>query len=258
MAHLVLPNGKGHGWKPDTPDPVNDKLMRSARPRVAVNAPVYLDRACIPPVRDQGDLGSCTGFGTTGALMYKLRRQGRDAQLSPLFAYYQARVIEASVTEDAGAEIRDAIKGAAHEGVALEKCWPYKPAKFAKTPTRTAVRSALAHQAVHYYRCLSVDDVLQALANDMPVVFGFTCYSSLNQAASNGGHVPIPARGEKVEGGHCIWAYGGDTVHSEFECQNSWGDWTPDGRLFIPFEFIERGMADDAWAVDHEQRGGGD
>lgn len=249
MAHLVLPNGKGHGWKPDTPD-YRDKLMRGARPRIAVTGPVALKSEYLPAVRDQGQLGSCTGHGVTGGLMYKLRERGRAVELSALYAYYQGRVLEASVDEDAGAEIRDVVKAAAKQGVSTLACWPYRIERFAKKPTKTADRTAQSHQVkVGYYRCLTVDDIVQALAQGMPVVGGFSCFSNLD--ANGNGHIPMPAG--VLEGGHCVWFVGADPHTRELKFQNSWAaDWGEHGYGYLPFDYLAKGLADDFWAIDHE------
>jgi C1A family cysteine protease len=258
MAHLVLPNSHGHGWKPDTPDYRDHYLSTLIKAPKRITGPVALKAEFLPPVRDQGQLGSCTGFGATGALMYKLRERKREVQLSALYAYYQARVVEGSVAEDAGAEIRDVIKQAAKVGVALEKCWPYNSRKFSKTPTKTATNSAQAHQVARYYRCddpsggdraKTVEMILSALVSDLPVVFGFACYANLDDGRD--GHIPMP-RGA-LEGGHCVWIVGADPATREFKFQNSWAaDWGDKGYGYLPFDYVIRGLADDAWAIDHE------
>jgi C1A family cysteine protease len=250
MAKLVLPNGRGHGWKPDTPDH-RDYTLRMRGAFVHVPDVVGLKEEFFPPVRNQGQLGSCTGFGTSGALMYKLRQRKRSTELSALYAYYQARVLEGSVREDAGAEIRDVVKAAANIGIAREKCWPYRPRRFAAKPSAEANKSAAPHQVVRYYRCDGVEEVLQALAADMPVVFGFSCFSNLGEADRNG-FVPMPGPKDGLEGGHCVWIVKGDQPTRVFRFQNSWGDWGDHGFGYLPFAYFENGLADDAWAIDHE------
>ncbi len=64
-----------------------------------------------PSVYDQGQLGSCTGNGIAGAIEFDQKKQG-TAEYTPsrLFIYYNERVIEGTVNQDAGAQIRDGIK----------------------------------------------------------------------------------------------------------------------------------------------------
>jgi C1A family cysteine protease len=253
VSRFLLPNGYYGGWQPEPPDHRDQLLKNKFAPRIIPEV-VELNPEFYPDVRDQGALGSCTGQATTGALMYKLRQRDKQHELSPLYAYYRAREMEGTIREDAGAFIRDVIKGAGKHGVALESCWPYEPRKFARKPTKRADKSAAAHQAVRYYRCLTVDDILQALANDLPVVGGFSCFSSLNGADVNAtGRVPMPqGRDDALEGGHAVWFVRGEQNTRYFKFQNSWALWGDQGYGYLPFEYVNNGLADDFWAVDHE------
>jgi C1A family cysteine protease len=51
---------------------------------------------------------------------------------SRLFIYYNERVMEHTVSQDAGAQIRDGIKSVNHIGACPETDWPYVIANFAK------------------------------------------------------------------------------------------------------------------------------
>ena len=189
------------------------------------------------------------------------RRDLVDADLSPLFAYYRGRVLEASVDEDAGCEIRDVVKAAAHDGVALESAWPYRIERFKKNPTRTAYKTAQAHQVkVGYYRCGGNDgsnedvlsDILQALAAGLPVTGGFSCFSNLDRGPRPG-VIPLPGPRDRLEGGHAVWFTRADTRERLLKFQNSWSEqWGDRGFGYLPFDYVLKGLADDFWAVDHE------
>jgi C1A family cysteine protease len=260
MARLVLPNGFGHGWKPDTPDH-RDLLLRNKVKRVRqLPDKLYLDPEAIPAQRDQGEQGACTGFGLTGALMWSLKaKRKEDKQLSPAFAYLQGRIIEASVKEDAGAECRDVAKAAAKLGVCLEKYLPYNDRKLATTTSKQALRNASFHQLkLGYFRCLTVDDVLQALNAKMAVYGGTSWFSNMDYAEGDG-IVHYPTNNDRLEGGHAMWIVGADLPSRTVIWQQSWGDWGgkhpvtgQKGFLFMPFAYIEHGLADDFWALDHE------
>jgi C1A family cysteine protease len=74
-------------------------------------------------VYDQGQLGSCTGNGIAGAIEFDQRKQGtREFTPSRLFIYYNERVIEGTVTQDAGAQIRDGIKAVARDHQCGKHC----------------------------------------------------------------------------------------------------------------------------------------
>lgn len=271
---LVLPSvRKGHGWKRDTPKNNKDRRLRmklgDAINEVVPENPT-LDPQFYPRIRDQGNLGSCTGFGMRSCLLYKLLQRNfekwQSYDISPLYSYFISRMIENSIPYDTGAEIRDVIMGASKYGVSREDFWPYDIAKFARTPPKRAQNNATLHQAVHYYRCdevgmsgeATVDNILRALAADLPVTYGFACFDNLWEA-NNTGVVPLPTPRSRLEGGHCVDIYEADTDARVFIGPNSWGPWghthavtREAGYIIMPFSMFTDGHAVDAWAVDHE------
>ena len=105
------------GWKPDIPDfrdyafSIPKKYKKKRLPRV-----VDL-RKRMPPVYDQGNLGSCTAQAIAGAIQYMHRKQTkRKFRPSPLFIYYNERVLEGTINQDAGAMIRTGIKTVHKQG----------------------------------------------------------------------------------------------------------------------------------------------
>jgi hypothetical protein len=231
-----------------------------------------LDPSALPPVRDQGQQGSCTGHGTTGALMWSYKAKRNAAvQLSPAFAYFQARVIEASVKEDAGAEIRDVIKAAAKFGVSLEQYAPYNPNKLTTSVSARAMNNATSHQVgLGYYRCddpkggdrtKTVDNMLRALNAKMGIVDGFSWFSCLDTAeVDNTGVMPVPTAKDRLEGGHCTWTCYADIPSRVFVKQGSYGNkyggkhpvTGERGYHIMPFDYVIKGICDDIWAITHE------
>ena len=127
-----------YGWIPDVPDQ-RDYVYRSLIPVRKLPAKVDLRPGC-PKVYDQGDLGSCTANAIAAALQYDETKQGRRTVPVPsrLFIYYEERVIEHTVSEDAGAMIRDGIKVVVKKGAPHESKWPYVVRKFTTKPPKTA------------------------------------------------------------------------------------------------------------------------
>ncbi len=84
---------RGYGWRPQLPD-VRDKLYAA---RFTGPLPHEYDlRPSMPPVYDQGQLGSCTGNAIAGAMEYEWDRQGLpDFVPSRLFVYYNERAWKA-------------------------------------------------------------------------------------------------------------------------------------------------------------------
>jgi C1A family cysteine protease len=94
--------------------------------------PISVDlRGKMPPVYDQGALGSCTGNALACAFEYDDKN---IFQPSRLFIYYNERNIEGTVSSDSGALISDGIKSLETYGVCPETLGPYDISKFADKP----------------------------------------------------------------------------------------------------------------------------
>jgi C1A family cysteine protease len=244
----------GYGWVRDLPDD-RDFVYGAPLVRFPQGLPRSVDlRSECPPVYDQGQLGSCTGNGIAGAIEFDQRKQ-RTKEFTPsrLFIYYSERVIEGTVSQDAGAQIRDGIKSVAKVGAPPESDWPYNIAKFAVRPPPKAYRDAKQDLVSAYSRV--VQDTTQmrgCLAEGYPFVFGFTVYQSFeSETVARTGIVPMPGTGEAVLGGHCVVAVGYDDSKRRFIIRNSWGTgWGLHGYCLMPYEYlINPRLASDFWTI---------
>lgn len=242
-----------YGCRPDTKD-ARDHLFR---PR-AVRLPAAIDlRQHCPPVMDQGQLGSCTAHGITGALRYEMKKRGaRDVKLSRLQLYYDERVKEGTVGSDAGAEIRDGIKCAAKIGVAQETLWPYVVGKFRTKPSATAYKAAIKNGALSYQRVtVSASALKAAIAAGHTPVIGLTLYDSFESAAvAKTGIVPMPEKREGVVGGHCMYVVGYGQKAGYFTVRNSWAtDWGDRGDCYFPEQYLGSSLfGSDYWIITAE------
>jgi len=232
---------RAYGYRPDRADE-RDYLYR----RSAAALPKSVDlRAKMPPVWDQGQLGSCTAFALTGAVAFLHGFVG-----SQLWLYYKERALEHDTKEDGGAEIRDGIKVLAKEGLPPEEAWPYDISKFAKRPPKAANAAAKQELVSGYRRLAGVADYLDCLAAGSPFVIGITVYESFeSDAVAASGVVPMPKPGEQVAGGHAICVCGYDPAH--FIVRNSWGaDWGQKGYFLLPRAYLaDANLAGDAWTI---------
>jgi C1A family cysteine protease len=273
--HILTSSGaarRAGGWLPDRPSSADWRLEKRLGGLVKAATPVNpsLNRDNYPKIRDQGELGSCTGHGTRSALMYHLVTRHPELwhdkyDLSPLALYYYGRETIQMTGVDSGAYIRDVIDAARKLGAPREDDWPYNISKYTKEPSAKAKTSGKWHQAIHTYRCdvvgesgeTTVTNILHSLQSGMPVVFGFTCFDNLFQADQNG-LIPLPGKTSKEEGGHCMCIYEADTSQRLFVGPNSWSDtWGGEvnshrGYFKFPFEYFTHGLADNPWSVDHE------
>jgi C1A family cysteine protease len=243
-----------YGWVPDLPDQ-RDKRYSAPEQVLKVLPPKVDLRAQCPPVYDQGQLGSCTANAIGAALQFNQMKQNETAFApSRLFIYYNERVMEHSISEDAGAMIRDGIKSVATIGAPPEiPDWPYDIKQFKTKPPSNAYTDAKKYQALLYQRVdQQIDQLRGCLAAGFPFVFGITVYESFESAAvAKTGTVPMPKPSEKTLGGHAIMAVGYNDKLKRFIIRNSWGvDWGMEGYFTLPYAYLlESNLADDFWTI---------
>jgi C1A family cysteine protease len=249
---------QGYGWVPDLPDH-RDKLYGVVRkPPTKLPAAVDLRPKC-SAVEDQGNLGSCTGNALAGAVEFLERKDGVApfVNVSRLFIYYNERVIEHSVSEDAGAMIRDGIKTLVKQGVCGEKKWPYVISQFAKKPSAACYKEARTHQVLSYARIQTLNDMRGCLAEGYPFVFGFSVYESFESAqVAKTGVAPMPKSKEKMLGGHAVLGVGYNDAQKRFLVRNSWGTgWGMKGYFTLPYDYLaDRNLSDDFWTIRRQEK----
>ncbi len=241
-----------YGWQPDLPD--QRDLLYSAIAAPPKKLPRSVDlRATCSGVENQGQLGSCTANALVGNLEFLEKNAGLPAvDLSRLFIYYNERAIEGTVSQDAGAMIRDGIKTLVKQGVCPEADWPYVITKFAVKPPASCYQEALNHQITSYHRIVSLQQMRMCLAEGYPFVFGFTVYESFeSEAVAKTGKLNLPKPKEKVLGGHAVMAAGYDDATKRFLVRNSWGtDWGQQGYFTMPYDYLDnRNLSDDFWTI---------
>ena len=120
-------NIKWYGWHPDLPDH-RDKIYAASR-RSLRTVPVSVDlRPQMPPVYNQGSLGSCTANAISAAVQFcdiKEKLPNCNIMPSRLFLYYNERAIEGTIHQDSGAQIRDGIKSVNTQGLCGAQFWSY-------------------------------------------------------------------------------------------------------------------------------------
>jgi len=212
---------------------------------------------------DQGALGSCTANAIAYAYAFEEIRQTNKEVFLPsrLFIYYNERLIEGTVNEDSGAQIRDGIKSINQYGVPDEHHWIYDPLKFTVKPSNNIYKEAKLAKAVSYATIdfsqdNTIDDrvihLKQALYSGYPFVFGFTVYQSFeSQTVAQTGIVPLPSDGEEILGGHAVCAVGFDDNRQSFIVKNSWGPkWGLNGYFYMPYAYTASpDLAEDFWII---------
>lgn len=270
----------GMGWQPDLPDirdytadaPDVDRVLAKSRSLKAVTAKkmaASIDlRDWCSAIEDQGNLGSCTANAGVGLLEYYERRAfGKYIDGSRLFLYKATRNL-LGWHGDQGAYLRTTMKSMVLFGVPPEQYWVYDISKFDDEPPAFLYAFAQNYQSLRYYRLdppgTSPDKVVTTirmfLAAGLPSMFGFTVYSSIPAVGAGTGDIPFPNAGDSVLGGHAINAVGyddGKKIGKEkgaFLIRNSWGTaWGEAGYGWLPYAYIEAGLADDFWSLTRSE-----
>jgi C1A family cysteine protease len=262
LAH-ELSHVRGYGWRPQLPD-ARDKVYTA---RLKDLPPAEFDlRPSMPPVYDQGQLGSCTGNAIAAAMEYERDRQGLSEFVpSRLFIYYNERALEGTVSSDSGASIRDGIKVVNTDGVCPETMWPYDIGMFTVKPPKRCYVTAESDKAVQYLAIQTLGDLKDAIASKLSVAFGFTVYQSFESpAVAKTGVMPMPLRGEATVGGHAVVAVGYSDPKQQLIVRNSWGpSWGDGGYFYLPYEYVTgskisadnspingASLASDFWAIE--------
>lgn len=248
-------SNRKYGWKKQRPD---SRDFRFTRPThlMGVLLPSVVDmRPECPPVYDQLNLGACTGNAWAGMFSFLLLKElGKLFNPSRLFIYWHERVLEGTVSQDSGAEIRDGAKTLADKGVCAEENWPYDVSKFAVCPPTEAFGEAY-HRKLLKYEAINNTDLTEmklCLASGYPIVAGFAVFQSFeSDAVAKTGVVPMPGANEQPIGGHAVLIVGYDDIRGVFIVRNSWGaDWGDKGYFTVPYAyFTDSNLASDFWTA---------
>lgn len=243
-----------YGWKPDLHDSRDQTYQVS--PAISTKLPKSVDlRDHCPPVYNQGSLGSCTANAVGAIFEYVQKKENPSDVFMPsrLFIYYNERVIEDTVNEDNGAQIRNGMKTIAKQGACPETDWPYVIKKFAVKPPEPCYKKAVREKAIAYKR-LNQDLVSMktCLAEGYPFVFGFLVFSGFHASGvGKTGTASLPVKGETLTGGHAVVCVGYDDDKGCFLIRNSWGqNWGLKGYFWMPYEYLtQRAWASDFWTM---------
>lgn len=211
--------------------------------------PVRTDhRHLLPPVRDQGDRGTCLAFALSAA-----HEAGRAAGVpntlhySEEVLYWGAKQIDGDTEEGSTYDSGD---GALQRwGQPDAPLWPYDPLRDATAPGYRPPPAAIdprhCRTAQLEYLGDTVDDIRQELAVGGAVALAMTIYDTFYLPQQ--GTVAVPAAGAADLGGHAVLVVGYDDAHAggSLLIRNSWGDaWGDLGHAYVPYAYFDLDATD--------------
>lgn len=224
------------------------KIVIIAEPVARISSTVDL-RHKLPPVYDQGTLGSCTANALCAAFEY----DAPGYMGSRLFLYYNERLLEGDVPDDNGAFLSTGINSMKKYGICPESDHPYVPSKFAVKPLAKCYTNALKHRVITARNILPTLASMKAcLSSGFPFVVGISIFDSFeSDAVAITGIVPMPLPTETKLGGHAVLVCGYNDKQKWFIVRNSWGtQWGDKGYFYLPYAYlINPNWSSDLWNI---------
>jgi C1A family cysteine protease len=234
---------------PVTKDKLDVRDRHAMMASHAASLPPVVDlSAYLGPVRDQGELGACTGFAFCAMREFLYRCFYRyeknvipveDAVFSPLYLYRQERLLEGTLHEDAGADSRTGLRVLSKIGVCLEKTVPYNIGKFDGV-FLDALKESVKFKIGAYHRVFDLQTLKSVLASGYVASMAFAVYQSFESGSiARTGMMTMPIRNEMCLGGHEVLVYGYDDNMGRVKVRNSWGkDWGDGGNFYMPYDYF--------------------
>lgn len=252
----VSVSSKGHRYDRIIPAPLPiHRMITRAAPALS---PVADLRSSCGPIKNQGNLGSCTGHAGTSAVEWIFRRYLKQAPvLSPLFAYSEELLAQGSFPQDTGSDGVTLCDVLISKGACLDSLYPDSSGQILQ-PTSVQLTDALTRRMGAYHGLSGSVTAHSILADPVPwpVLIGFTVYESFegDQVAETG-IMPVPAASEQLLGGHEVLIVGCDLGASpsmrpsnslpSFLVQNSWGtSWGIGGFFWMPAQILDAPTTD--------------
>ena len=203
-------------------------------------------RALLPPVRDQGQRGTCVAFAVTAA-HEAARAAGAVAaeDLSEEALFWGCKLIDGNW--DWGTRFESAAAALAATGQPPEAIWPYEPRRLAGIPYNPpGARTDAWHTSGMGPALLDLASVRLEIDVGRPVVLGLTVFDSL-YFPSAAGRIDVPAVRSPSRGRHAVLAVGYDA--DALLIRNSWGQsWGLDGYGWLSNGYAER-HAHEGWVI---------
>lgn len=225
-----------YGWLKDK---WNDKAVYHL-PKVVLQPWVDYTQY-LPAVRDQMEVGACTGFGI-GAEHYAaafMNGSQPSEWYSPVWLYNGARSMEGTLGIDAGAMPDDVYDWVQANGLLYERFWPFTGLLDPNAPSAEQKAQAFRYASYSHIRVDNGESgIISALSDGHCVAVGMPWPKEWVEGSKD--ILAKPGPGTLIVGGHEVLLYGYDEARGFFRMQNSWGTgWSDGGRARIPLGCFE-------------------
>lgn len=203
--------------------------------------PTFSRKGEMPPVRNQGKLGTCVGHAVWAIKEWQERQQRDNPEggLSPRFIYQMAKQKD-GIPSTPGTYPRVALKVAQDYGDCPETVLPYGELTSdvnLPPPPESAVKTAEPYKISTYVKLDTLDEVKRAIVEQGPVLLAVVVTQSFVDAKDF-----IPKPSGRYLGGHAIAACSYDdgiklgSYVGGVLIMNSWGtSWAQGGFSWIPY-----------------------
>lgn len=203
---------------------------------MAVQYPDTFELSELPPVKNQGSIGSCVAHAVSEILEFHYRA-GTKLKLSTNFIY--GIHYKLFGTKGPGMYLRDACKIVKDYGdpkeeycrgnTEVDRVYDIANTSFAN---ELIMDNAKQYRITSYAKVKSDNDIKYALMNHGPVLAAIKWYSKNTASRSTG----LLVKNGTYNGSHAIMIYGWNEIG--WLCQNSWGTtWGKLGLFILPYDY---------------------
>jgi C1A family cysteine protease len=209
-------------------------------------------RSLLPPVRDQGQRGTCVAFAVTAA--HEVQRAAGKAvseNLSEEALFWGCKIVDGNWKS--GTSFHSAAAAIGATGQPLEAIWPYDPGRAA------GIRYDPPSEPTAYWHKSGLGQASRDLASvraeidaGHPIVLGLTVFDTLFIPTPTG-RIDAPAGGAPARGRHAVLAVGHNA--DALLIRNSWGTtWALGGYGWLSNDYAERHIRE-VWVIQSRIQG---
>lgn len=231
------------------PDPDERDYIFEAKD-VKLSAETAVLQLPVYRILNQGDHGSCSGFGLTTNFQNLIAVVTGDKtfQASPLFNYTQSRILDSvQLTDDPGTTLRSACGNLRLSGECKDSSWPYTNANFSQIPGDQVYAEAFKlSRMITYFEVKRDRSIIKYILGTLNyfILIGFRVYPSYQtRQVDETGDIPMPSQAEITNGttsGHALNIIGFDDNRQVYIIVNNYGtSWGKQGYGTLPYAYFE-------------------